>query len=221
MKKAYFIAAILIICIIVFALCSCRRSTNSPAPDATASTPTGTSTGNTASVTSGTSGTSTANTANTQYSGEGVGFESIVISQNFCTAEDHVYELTRTDSGVHIANYTKREFYSSKTNHFETDINMIRELDAGMDVYNDLVQLAATYDIASWDGFSGNNPDVLDGSSFNMSAVLADGSEIEASGTNKFPSGFRDFVSAIKDYAEAQDLDSADFTTQVYSMKLP
>lgn len=48
-----------------------------------------------------------------------------------------------------------------------------------------------------WAGFSGHDPNVLDGSSFRLEAVLADGTRIEAHGENKFPPNYRDVMSAL------------------------
>ena len=44
--------------------------------------------------------------------------------------------------------------------------------------------------IPDWDGFSGYNPDVLDGQSFDLLAEYADGRSVEASGDNAFPPGY-------------------------------
>lgn len=50
-----------------------------------------------------------------------------------------------------------------------------------------LQQAAEEYDLRSWDGFSGSNPNVLDGESFRLGIEFSDGTAVEASGTNRFP----------------------------------
>ena len=55
------------------------------------------------------------------------------------------------------------------------------------------------YGVGGWAGFSGYDPNVLDGSSFRLEAVLADGTRIEAHGENKFPPNYRDVMSALDD----------------------
>ena len=59
------------------------------------------------------------------------------------------------------------------------------------------------YGVGGWAGFSGHDPNVLDGSSFRLEAVLADGTRIEAHGENKFPPNYRDVMSALDDLTAA------------------
>ena len=55
-------------------------------------------------------------------------------------------------------------------------------------------------DVASWNGFVGSNPNVLDGYSFSFEAELSDGTTISASGTNASPEGYPAFKTAIGRY---------------------
>ena len=67
------------------------------------------------------------------------------------------------------------------------------------DCYVQLVMLLDTCDVKNWDGFSENNPHVLDGSSFDLSITRKDGSMIHARGTNATPEGFREFENAYRE----------------------
>ena len=63
-----------------------------------------------------------------------------------------------------------------------------------------------TYDVASWAGFRGSDPNVLDGSSMSFQAEFVDGSRIEAFGENKFPKNYHDVFSELDDLtADAED----------------
>lgn len=52
-------------------------------------------------------------------------------------------------------------------------------------------------DLYAWDGFSKDNPNMLDGESFHMSIAYADGSTVAAWGNNAFPEGYYDIKLAI------------------------
>ena len=58
---------------------------------------------------------------------------------------------------------------------------------ADPDLLQALALLVQRYDLEAWDGFSGYDPDVLDGESFSLTIQFADGGEISANGSNAFP----------------------------------
>ena len=60
-------------------------------------------------------------------------------------------------------------------------------------------RILETYDVASWAGFRGSDPNVLDGSSMSFQAEFVDGSRIEAFGQNKFPKNYHDVFSELDD----------------------
>ena len=63
-----------------------------------------------------------------------------------------------------------------------------------------------TYDVASWAGFRGSDPNVLDGYSMSFQVEFVDGSRIEAFGENNFPKNYHDVFSELNDLtAEAND----------------
>ena len=57
-------------------------------------------------------------------------------------------------------------------------------------------------ELAEWDGFHKVDPGVLDGESFSLSVELEDGGAISASGSNCFPAGYGEKVSAIREFFE-------------------
>ena len=68
---------------------------------------------------------------------------------------------------------------------------------AGPELLEQARAILEEYGVGGWAGFSGHDPNVLDGSSFRLEATLADGTRIEAHGENKFPPNYRDVMSAL------------------------
>ena len=60
-------------------------------------------------------------------------------------------------------------------------------------------RILETYDVASWTGFRGSDPNVLDGSSMSFQVEFVDGSRIEAFGENNFPKNYHDVFSELDD----------------------
>ena len=56
-----------------------------------------------------------------------------------------------------------------------------------------------TYDVASWAGFRGSNPNALDGYSMSFQVEFTDGRKIEAFGENNFPKNYHDVFSELND----------------------
>ena len=62
------------------------------------------------------------------------------------------------------------------------------------------------YNVASWAGFCGRDPNALDGYSMKFQAEFVDGSRIEATGENQFPKNFDEVFSELDDLTvEAKD----------------
>lgn len=62
--------------------------------------------------------------------------------------------------------------------------------------------IATSHRLHAWNGFDKTDGRALDGRSFSLSATLADGSTIEARGSNSFPDGFREAEAAILAFFE-------------------
>jgi len=62
------------------------------------------------------------------------------------------------------------------------------------------------YNVVSWAGFRGEDPNALDGYSIRFQAEFVDGSRIEAFGENNFPKNFNEVFSELDDLTvEAKD----------------
>ena len=68
----------------------------------------------------------------------------------------------------------------------------------------ELQQVVKACDLEAWDGFHGSNPHVLDGESFSLELLFADGSMVYASGENRFPKGYYDAVDRIESIWERE-----------------
>ena len=55
-------------------------------------------------------------------------------------------------------------------------------------------------DLSAWDGFSEDNPNMLDGESFRLNIAYVDGVSVTARGSNAFPEGYFKVKSAIRDF---------------------
>ena len=53
-----------------------------------------------------------------------------------------------------------------------------------------LEALLARLEVSGWNGFKGDNPDVLDGTAFDLSLAYTDGREVSARGSNSFPRNY-------------------------------
>ena len=62
---------------------------------------------------------------------------------------------------------------------------------------NTLTGFIRQYDMMSWDGFSGSDPDLLDGTHFQMDFSFLDGTTVHASGYGMFPGNYSEATSAI------------------------
>ena len=63
-----------------------------------------------------------------------------------------------------------------------------------------------TYDVASWAGFRGSDPNALDGYSMSFQVEFTDGRKIEAFGENNCPKNYHDVFSELDDLTvEAKD----------------
>ena len=97
--------------------------------------------------------------------------------------------LTRTPEGTRV----ELELYHEE----------VYQEQAGPELLEQAKAILEEYGVGGWAGFSGHDPNVLDGSSFRLEAALADGTRIEAHGENKFPPNYRDVMSALDDLTAA------------------
>ena len=66
------------------------------------------------------------------------------------------------------------------------------------DVNQKVMEIINKYDVLSWDGFDKDNRWVLDGEDFTFKLVLSDGTDVYATGSNKFPTNYRNVFSELE-----------------------
>lgn len=66
------------------------------------------------------------------------------------------------------------------------------------DVNQKVMEIISKYDVFSWDGFDKDNRWVLDGEDFIFNLALSDGTEVYATGSNKFPENYREVFSELE-----------------------
>ena len=125
--------------------------------------------------------------------GEPVYFERIVLTTGGTSTEVVELEVTRTEEGVELKSYRGDWPYGGG----DREEFLLERITGSKETYGKLARLLGGCGVRSWDGFSGSDPNVLDGESFHLRIELSDGGTVEAGGTNAYPRLYRDFVRGI------------------------
>lgn len=158
---------------------------------------------------------------NAYYGGEPMDFKSFKLVQIDMTAQRRVYEGYKTESGVHLEYYISTEMWDDKTSGNVECRDVVRAIDADESVFQKLCAVFGSYKIAGWAGFRGNNSWALDGSGMCLEVVLADGTEIDAQGTNRFPKNYSSFVQELCKLITTEKISSVRFSEGTYEITLP
>lgn len=126
-------------------------------------------------------------------------FEVVTLSEVGSAAWTYEWEFVRTKNGVTFTYYSGSwEFDDDRTR--EDFIEKRIEGDGAF--LEEVLKLFNDCKLSAWNGFRKSNPNILDGRMFTFKAVLNEGEEIGASGSNSFPSGYRDFKEALRNLVE-------------------
>lgn len=87
--------------------------------------------------------------------------------------------------------YEKGKYIAKIKNNGESSDNA-KKVEISKDKVKKLEDILNKYKVGNWNGFRGNNKDVLDGSSFNLYIKLEDNTTIDASGYMKWPKNYRE-----------------------------
>ena len=150
-----------------------------------------------------------------------MGFKSFKLVQTDMTAQRRVYEGYKTENGVHLEYYISTEMRDDKTSGNVECRDTIRKVDGDEKLFQRLCKLFGHCGIEKWADFHGYDPQVLDGTGMSFEAVLADGTEINARGTNSFPKNYSSFAQELCKLITTERISSVHFSDGAYEITLP
>ncbi len=148
-------------------------------------------------------------------------FKSFKLVQSDMTAQRRVYEGYKTENGVHLEYYISTEMWDDKTSENVECRDTIRKIDGDEKLFQKLCELFGNCRIEKWADFHGYDSRVLDGTGMSFEAVLADGTEVNANGTNSFPKNFSTFTQELHKLIATEKINSVKFTDGTYEVTLP
>lgn len=148
-------------------------------------------------------------------------FKSFKLVQTDMTALRRVYEGYKTENGVHLEYYISTEMWDDKTSENFECRDTIRKIDGDEKLFQKLCELFGNCRIEKWADFHGYDSRVLDGTGMSFEAVLADGTQVNANGTNSFPKKFSTFTQELHKLIATEKINSVKFTDGTYEVTLP
>ena len=121
--------------------------------------------------------------------------EILTLSENGTEASTREYEIVRGGDGVTVSLYDGNWNYDDEADREDF---LEKRAEGDEELYNRIAQAAAECGIRSWNGFSGSNPNVLDGYSISFSGII-DGSSFSGHGSNRSPKGYNDCIKTLRD----------------------
>ncbi len=148
-------------------------------------------------------------------------FKSFKLVQTDMTAQRRVYEGYKTENGVHLDYYISTEMWDDKSSENVECRDTIRKIDGDEKLFQKLCELFGNCRIEKWADFHGYDSQVLDGTDMSFEAVLADGTQVNAEGTNRFPKNFSTFTKELRKLITTERITSVKFTDGTYEVTLP
>ena len=148
-------------------------------------------------------------------------FKSFKLVQTDMTAQRRVYEGYKTENGVHLEYYISTNEWDDTISDYAECRDTIRKIDGDEKLFQKLCAVFGNYKIAEWAGFRGHDSQALDGTGMSFNAVLADGTEVNANGTNSFPKNFSTFTRELRKLITTEKINSVKFTDGTYEVTLP
>lgn len=161
------------------------------------------------------------NNDNDYYGGDPMDFKSFKLVQTDMTAQRRVYEGYKTENGVHLEYYISTEMWDDKTSENIECRDTIRKIDGDEKLFQKLCEVFSNCRIEKWADFHGYDSQVLDGTGMSFEAVLADGTQVNANGTNSFPKNFSTFAQELRKLITTERINSVKFTDGTYEVTLP
>ena len=148
-------------------------------------------------------------------------FKSFKLVQSDMTAQRRVYEGYKTENGVHLEYYISTDEWDDTISDYAECRDTIRKIDGDEKLFQKLCELFGNCRIEKWADFHGYDSQVLDGTGMSFNAVLADGTEVNAEGTNSFPKNFSTFIQELRKLITTEKITSVNFTDGAYKITLP
>ena len=148
-------------------------------------------------------------------------FRSFKLVQTDMTAQRRVYEGYKTENGVHLEYYISTDEWDDTISDYAECRDTVRKIDGDEKLFQKLCELFGNCRIEKWADFHGHDSQVLDGTGMSFEAILADGTEVNASGTNSFPGNFSTFTQEIRKLITTEKINSVKFTDGTYEITLP
>ncbi len=155
------------------------------------------------------------------YGGDPMDFKSFKLVQTDTTAQCRVYEGYKTENGVHLEYYISTNEWDAAISDYAECRDTVRKIDGDEQLFQKLCELFGNCRIGEWAGFRGHDSQVLDGTGMSFHAVLADGTEVNANGTNSFPRNFSTFSQELRKLITTEKINSVKFTDGTYEITLP
>lgn len=148
-------------------------------------------------------------------------FKSFKLVQTNMSAQRYVYEGYKTENGIHLEYYISTENWDNTTLGYAENRNTVRVIDGDEKLFGELCALFGNCRIGEWGNFSGYDSQALDGTGMSFKAVLADGTEINANGTNSFPKNFSVFAQKLHKLITTEKINSVKFSDGTFEITLP
>ena len=148
-------------------------------------------------------------------------FKSFKLVQTDMTAQRRVYEGYKTENGVHLEYYISTNEWDDTISDYAECRDTVRKIDGDEKLFQKLCELFGNCRIEKWADFHGYDSQVLDGTGMSFNAVLADGTEVNAEGTNSFPKNFSTFTQELRKLITTEKITSVNFTDGTYKITLP
>ena len=148
-------------------------------------------------------------------------FKSFKLVQTDMTAQRRVYEGYKTENGVHLEYYISTDEWDDTISDYAECRDTIRKIDGDEKLFQKLCEVFGNCRIEKWADFHGYDSRVLDGAGMSFNAVLADGTEVNANGTNSFPKSFSTFAQELRKLITTERINSVKFTDGTFEVTLP
>lgn len=121
-------------------------------------------------------------------------FERITLSITGMRASTREYELLKTDTGLLATMYDGPWLYNDEIKR--EDCQLSQGIGTDRD-YRKVAETLSRLGVEKWNGYSGSDPNVLDGESFSLEIILSDGRTINAHGCNAYPKHYKEFFDCL------------------------